>query len=67
VILITIMVASGTWKFGGRLTFAEASDGGTTVVVPGVVDIDDGVVVDDAELLIDALVEGNGVEVVPSG
>ena len=64
--MIMTVVFAGKSKFVGKLTRGETSDGGTTVVVPGVVPAN-GVVVDVIALLVDTVVEVNGCEVEPSG
>ena len=66
VIMIMTVVPAGKSKFVGKSTRGETADGGTTVVVPGVVP-DDGVVVDVTALLVDAVVEVNVGEVEPFG
>ncbi len=66
VIMIVTIVFAGTSKFLGKSTLGETSDGGTTVVVPGVLSAN-GVVVDVTALLVDTVVELNGCEVEPSG
>jgi hypothetical protein len=66
VIMIMIVVFAGTSKFLGKSTLGETSDGGTIVVVPGVVSAV-GVVVDVIALLVDTVVEVNGCDLEPSG
>jgi hypothetical protein len=64
--MIMTIVLAGKSKFLGKLTLGETSDGGTTVVVPGVVPAN-GVVVDVIALLVDTVVEVNGCDLEPSG
>jgi hypothetical protein len=64
--MIMIVVFAGTSKFVGKSTRGETSDGGTKVVVPGVVPAN-GVVVDVIALLVDTVVEVNGCDLEPSG
>ena len=73
VIVITIMVFCGTWKFGCKLTWGDTPGGkptpiGFDVVDACPIDVDSvGGVVVVVLLPVDGIWEGNGAEVVPFG
>ena len=74
-IVIIANVSGGTWKFGGKSTFGDLSDGGTTAVGLGVVLVVDGAPGSSAAAagvvvvvaLVDGIVEVYSSDLVSSG
>ncbi len=69
-LVIIIIVSFGTWKFAGKFTWGETSDGGTIPLVLGVAVVTDAAPVDGVVVVVvvdDGISDGNGSEVVAFG